>query len=140
MTTKNLWINLPVENLQKSKHFFSQLGFRFNERFGGNSQESACLEVGSKPDVVMLFVDATFENFTRNPIVDTNKGTEVLLSIDAASRQEVDAMATKAENAGGTVFATPEEIDGWMYGCGFADVDGHPWNVLHMDMDKMPDD
>ncbi|MDF2859634.1 MAG: hypothetical protein K0Q87_5485, partial [Neobacillus sp.] len=27
---------------------------------------------------------------------------------------------------------------GWMYGCGVADPDGHRWNVLFMDMSKMP--
>ena len=136
--TQNLWINLPVKELNRSKNFFREIGFKFNERFGGNGQESACLEVGSKPDVVMLFVDSTFENFTRNQIADTRKGTEVLLSIDASSRQEVDEMADKVERAGGAVFASPEEIDHWMYGCGFTDMDGHRWNVLYMDMDKMP--
>ena len=27
---------------------------------------------------------------------------------------------------------------GWMYGFGFCDIDGHRWNVLYMDMSKMP--
>jgi predicted lactoylglutathione lyase len=47
-------------------------------------------------------------------------------------------MLKKAVNAGGTVFSESEEKDGWMYGCGFADLDGHRWNVLYMDMSKMP--
>lgn len=136
--TKNLWINLPVKDLSRSKTFFNQIGFTFNERFGGNSEESACLNIGEKPEVVMLFVNSTFKNFTRNEISDTNQGTEVLLSIDAASRQEVDEMAAKVTKAGGSVFAQPEDIDGWMYGCGFADLDGHRWNVLYMDMNSMP--
>ena len=136
--TKNLWINLPVKDLVRSKAFFKEIGFNFNEKFGGNSRESACLEVGDKPEVVMLFVDSTFKNFTRNEISDTNNGTEVLLSIDASSRQEVDEMADKVKVAGGMVFAQQEEIDGWMYGCGFKDPDGHRWNVLYMDTGKMP--
>ena len=127
-----------MKDLQKAKKFFREIGFQFNEKSTGDSQESACLEVGSKPDVVMLFVGSSFKKFTRNPLADTHQGTEVLLSIDASSRQEVDDMAVKVEKAGGTIFASPEEIDGWMYGCGFADVDGHRWNVLNMRMDTAP--
>ena len=52
--------------------------------------------------------------------------------------EKVDEMLKKAVNAGGTVFSQSEEKDGWMYGCGFADLDGHRWNVLYMDMNKMP--
>lgn len=136
--TKNLWINLPVKDLGRSKAFFSEIGFSFNEKFGGNSRESACLEVGDKPEVVMLFVDSTFKNFTMNEVSDTNHGTEVLLSIDASSKEEVDEMADKVETAGGIVFSRPEEIDGWMYSCGFKDPDGHRWNMLYMDTGNIP--
>ena len=30
------------------------------------------------------------------------------------------------------------EISGLDAGCGFADPNGHHWNVLYMDMNKMP--
>ncbi len=86
----------------------------------------------------MLFSEAMFANFTQHEITDTNKSTEVLISIDAENRAEVDELSKKAEAAGGTVFGKPSEIQGWMYGCGFTDLDGHRWNVLHMDMSKMP--
>nr|WP_311288024.1 hypothetical protein [Paenibacillus sp. MER 78] len=60
-----------------------------------------------------------------------------MFSIDAASPEEVDEMVRKAVNAGGTVYGEPGYKDGWMYGAGFADLDGHRWNVLYMEMDKM---
>jgi predicted lactoylglutathione lyase len=50
----------------------------------------------------------------------------------------VDELAETAKAAGGTVYAEPGENQGWMYGCGFSDPDGHRWNVLYMDMSKMP--
>lgn len=87
--------------------------------------------------VVMLFNESVFKGFTRNEITDSKQATEVLLSIDAESKKEVSEMAKKAAEAGGTVFSEPED-QGWMYGCGFADLDGHRWNVLYMDMEKMP--
>ncbi|MEO6488984.1 MAG: hypothetical protein ABIO04_03510, partial [Ferruginibacter sp.] len=86
---------------------------------------SACLLIGSKNCVVMLFAETLFNGFTKSKLADTNNGTEVLLSIDAESREEVDHMARKAADAGGIVYAQPGESQGWMYGCGFSDPDGH---------------
>lgn len=135
--TKQLWINLPVKNVAASKEFFTAIGFTLNPHFG-NSDESASLLVGDKGIVVMLFTEGAFKNFTRAEIADVKQGTEVLFSIDAESPEEVDEMAKKATAAGGTIFGKPEEVQGWMYGCGFTDLDGHRWNVLYMDMSKMP--
>jgi len=61
----------------------------------------------------------------------------VLLSFDAASKEEVDELAAKAIAAGGTSSHKPYEMQGYMYGCVFSDLDGHRWNVLHMDMSKV---
>ncbi len=135
--TKEIWINLPVKDIKKSKEFFRQIGFSLNTKYG-NNDDSASLMVGSKGVIVMLFPEATFTSFTRNKLSDAKQATEVLFSIDAETREEVDEMASKVLKAGGTIFGEPEEIQGWMYGCGFADLDGHRWNVLHMDMSKMP--
>ena len=85
----------------------------------------------------MLFTEAVFNTFTGNKTADAKQASEVLLSIDAESKAEVDEMAKKAESAGGTIFSKPAEHQGWMYGCGFADLDGHRWNMLYMDMSKM---
>lgn len=134
--TKQLWINLPVKDLKKSKEFFTNLGFSFDTGYA-NTSESAGLLIGDKGIIVMLFTESTFKNFTGNKILDSNKGTEVLFSIDAETREEVDQMAEKVTKAGGTIFAKAGETDGWMYGFGFADLDGHRWNVLYMDMSKM---
>lgn len=135
--TKEIWINLPVKNVKRSKEFFTAIGFRLNTQYG-NSDTSASLIVGSKNVVVMLFEDATFEGFTSSKVADTKQFAEVLFSIDAESREEVDELAKKAAAAGGVVFGQPGEKDGWMYGCAFSDPDGHRWNVLYMDMSKMP--
>lgn len=135
--TKEIWINLPVKDLRRSKAFFTALGFAFSER-DANSEVSAAMLIGTHNTVVMLFSEHLFRGFTQHPISDTGKGTEMMISIDAESREEVDELARKVTEAGGTVFAQPGESQGWMYGCGFCDPDGHRWNVLHMDMSKMP--
>ena len=86
----------------------------------------------------MLFEEAMFKGFLRNNVADTTKVNEVLFSFDAESRQEVDEVAAKVKAAGGVVFAEPGESQGWLYGCGFTDPDGHRWNPLFMDKSKLP--
>jgi uncharacterized protein len=134
--TKQFWINLPVKDINKSKEFYSQLGFSIKTKHGNSDQVQ--LIIGDNNATVMLFPDSTFKNFTKNEIVDTKQATEVLFSIDAERREEVDEMAKRAVKAGGTIFGAPSENQGWIYGCGFADLDGHRWNVLYMDMSKIP--
>jgi len=136
---KELWINLPVKDVGKAKDFWGKLGFSF-EGECGNSNDSARLVIGEKNVNVMLFAEETFKSFTKNEIPAAGQTTEALFSIDAESREEVNEMAKKIWEAGGTIFSEPEEIQGWMYGCGFADLDGHRWNVMQMDFSKMPTD
>ena len=134
--TKQIWLNLPVKDALKSKDFYSHIGFTFLEE--RTTAESACMLVGESNFVVMLFAESMFQNFIQQPITDTKQSSEFLISIDAESREEVDAIAQKAAAAGGIVYGEPGENQGWMYGCGFCDLDGHRWNVLHMDFSKMP--
>ena len=131
--TKQLWINLPVKDLARSKNFFTSIGFKVGAR---QLEDMISLEIGDPKVMVMLCAESTFTGSVKND-VSTN-GSEVLISIDAETRKEVDDYARKAEEAGGKIFAAPSENQGWMYGCGFEDPDGHRWNVLYMDMSKMP--
>jgi predicted lactoylglutathione lyase len=133
--TKQIWLNLPVKNIEKSKQFFSKIGFSFNEEY--SNENSACMLVGDQNFVVMLFEESLFGNFVQNTIADTQTHSEMLISIDAESRNEVEELAQKVEEAGGVLFAKPAENQGWMYGCGFSDLDGHRWNVLFMDYAKL---
>ncbi|POY34776.1 extradiol dioxygenase [Solitalea longa] len=135
--TNQFWINLPVKDVDKSRAFFTQIGFRLNTQHG-NGNDSASLLIGDQNVIIMLFQEQTFSIFSSNSVTDTKQSTEVLFSIDAQSPTEVDEIALKAERAGGVVFGKPSLVQGWMYGCGFTDLDGHRWNVLHMDMTKMP--
>jgi len=135
--TKDIWLNLPVKDVKKSKEFFTKLGFSFDTRYG-NTAMSAGMVVGEKRFIVMLFEESAFKGFAQHKVADTKEVAEVLISIDAASRDEVNQMAKKVTDAGGKIFAKPAESQGWLYGCAFADLDGHRWNVLYMDMTNMP--
>ena len=135
--SRELWLNLPVRELERAKVFYTQIGFRLNEQYA-SQDGSFSLIVGDNQVVLMIFPESSFRGFTGNAVVDSSQGNEVLFSLGANSRDEVDEIALKVERAGGTVFSKPGEKGGWMYGCGFADPDGHRWNILYMDMSKMP--
>ncbi|HEX2968602.1 MAG TPA: VOC family protein [Bacteroidales bacterium] len=135
--TKDFWINLPVKDLQRTKDFYTQLGFTFKP-LPGNREDGACLILGTKSVQVMFFEEPAFRGFTGSEISDTKSGNEVLFSIDAGDADEVNGLANRVKKSGGTVFAEPGEKDGWMYGCGFADPDGHRWSVLFMDESRQP--
>ena len=124
-----IFINLPVSDLRRSMDFFRHLGFEFNLEF--TDELSACMIMG--PNIyAMLLTEERFSDFTRKPVSDAHQQTEVLIAIDADSRQEVDSMVRKAIEAGGSIYADPQD-HGWMYGHGFADPDGHQWEVIFMD-------
>ena len=133
---KQFWLNLPVKDLSKSKEFFNKIGFKFS--IGpGSTETSAPLLMGEHNVVVMLFEEPMFKGFVNTDVADTSKGSEVLLSIDVNSKEEVDELVSKAVAAGGKSTHKPSEMQGWMYGSVFTDLDGHKWNVLYMDHSKM---
>lgn len=85
----------------------------------------------------MLFEESTFKKIIDRDGTDTSKSSEVLFSFDAESKEEVDELAKKVEKAGGIVFSKPSEVQDWMYGFGFSDLDGHRWNAFYMNFSKM---
>ena len=115
---KEIWLALPTKDVKKSKAFYQELGFKFHSRHDNNNDDAVCLAVGDNRFLVFLYPEDEFNTFINE---DTNirKGNEILLSIDAENRAEVDLLAEKALKAGGTVFSEPKEIQGGMYGCGF---------------------
>ncbi len=131
------WLNLSSKDLPRAKEFFVKLGFTMNERH--QAPHMVSMFIGNKKTVLNLFTEELFKSFIGgHSIANTIQSSEVLFSIGAGSPKEVDDMAQRAVDAGGALYAKPGYKDGWMYGCGFTDLDGHRWNVLYMDMSKMP--
>ncbi|WP_295984756.1 VOC family protein [uncultured Variovorax sp.] len=130
MATKQIFVNLPVKNLDKTKAFFAALGYTFNEQF--TDANAACMVVQKDSIHVMLLVEEFFKTFTTKSIADTAKSTEVLLCLSCESRAEVDELVAKAKAAGGTTPSEPKDY-GFMYGHGFQDLDGHLWELVYMD-------
>ncbi len=128
MATK-IFVNLPVKDLPKTIAFFTQLGFKFNPQF---TDEKATCMIIAEDSFVMLLVEPFFQTFTRKPISDAFKSTEVLIALSAESRTAVDALVEKAVAAGGSLYSEPQD-HGFMYQRAFQDLDGHQWEVIWMD-------
>ncbi len=132
--TKKLYLDLAVKDLAKTKAFFSELGFEFNQKF---TNEQAAALVINESTGVMLLRQEHFKEFTKKPIVDSSAQTEAIMAISVDRREDVDALADRALKVGGSA-ANPPQDHGFMYGRSFHDPDGHIWEVFYMDESKFP--
>jgi uncharacterized protein len=126
--SKQIYVNLPVKELERSKAFFGSLGFAFNAQF--TNDQGACMVV-SDDIYVMLLVEKFFQTFTQKRIADAREVTEVLVCLSCESRAQVDELVAKALAAGGKAPRAPQD-HGFMYGHGFEDPDGHIWELAYM--------
>ncbi len=129
---KQFWLNLPVRNIKTSKIFYTKMGFKPNTK--RNSVNSASFFIGDQHVVLMLIDEDTFKMYINNESDISWDKPQVLFSIDAQSKEEVDNMAQKAIAAGGSSNHNPTVMTSWLYGCNFSDPDGHRWNVLYIDL------
>ena len=118
---RQIFVNLPVKDMARSQAFFRSLGLTFNKQF--TNEQGACLEIADNI-YAMLLVEPFFQGFTKLPISDARKATEVLIALSCDSRAEVDGVVAKAVAAGATTPNAPMD-HGFMYQHGFADLDGH---------------
>jgi uncharacterized protein len=132
--SRKIFVNLPIKNMERSQAFFKSLGFSFNPQF--TNEQGACMVI-SDDIFVMLLVEPFFQTFTRKPIADATRSTEVLVCLSCDSRAEVDSLVKKALAAGATS-PNPPQDHGFMYGHGFTDLDGHIWELAYMAPSAVP--
>ena len=126
----NIFINLPVKDLEKSKNFFSKLGYSFNPQF--TDEKAACMVI-SETIYAMLLTEPFFKGFIPDRVIaDANQTKEVIVALSAESKEQVDDLTDKAIAAGAKQFREPED-HGFMYGRSFEDLDGHVWEIVWMD-------
>ena len=135
--SKNIFVNLPVRNIENSKFFFGELGFSFKPEFTGDS--SICLIIGENI-YAMLLDETSFKSFIPGKEISNSKETtEVLIAIDTESREKTDEMIEKIISLGGKEFRQVQDY-GWMYIRAFEDLDGHIWEIGYMDESKLPEE
>jgi len=127
--TKQIYVNLPVRDLQRSRAFFEELDFDFDSRF--TNDDAACLVIEDNI-YVMLLTEPFFQTFTTKPICDARQSTEMLLCLSCETRSQVDDMVARAASAGGNVPRKVQDL-GFMYSHAFEDLDGHIWELVYME-------
>ena len=133
--SKQIFINLPVRDLPRATAFYTAIGATKNPQF---SDDTASCMVLSDTIFVMLLTHAKWANFTKKPIVDARRESEVMLALSAESKSAVDKITDAAGANGGKADVNPKQDLGFMYGRSFEDVDGHIWECMFMDMSQVP--
>ena len=124
-----IFVNLPVADLKAAMAFFRALGFTFNPQF--TDETAACMVIG-EGNYAMLLTHPKFAGFTTKKIADARTTAEVLIAVSFDSRARVDEVMAAALAAGATEPHAPRDY-GFMYQRSFDDLDGHTWEVFHMD-------
>lgn len=126
---KQIFVNLPVKDLEKSKAFFSALGYTFNPQF--TNEHGAAMVISENSILAMLLTEDFFKTLTNKALINAHEQTEALLCLSCESQQEVDELVAKAIANGGKAPHPPEDY-GFMYSHGFEDLDGHNWGLAYM--------
>lgn len=126
---KHIIFNLAVKDLDKSKAFFSALGFSFNPKWG--NENAAFMNIVEGSLHAMLTTESFFKSLTGKAVAQAKEANEVVICLSCESREEVDSLIAKATAAGARIPHPPED-SGFMYDQGFEDIDGHLWNLVWM--------
>lgn len=134
LMTKQIFINLAVQDVQKSMDFYTALGFSNNPQF---SDDSGKCMVWNENIFVMILSHEKFSSFTKKPIADTKTNIAGLFSLSLESVEEMNKMMEKGLQAGGI---EPNEMRdyGFMQQRTIEDFDGHTWEIFYMDITKFP--
>lgn len=128
MKTKKIWANLGVENLERTTKFYSELGFKRNGH--NTSSELTSFIFGEENFIIHFFIKDRFKWAVNDEMADLKLGNEIIFSLSAESKEEVNEWLTIVEKAGGRIFAELQDY-GKGYFFGFSDPDGHKFNVLY---------
>jgi predicted lactoylglutathione lyase len=133
MKINQIYVNLPVKDIQKTKEFWIKLGFEINEQI---SDERAVCVILNENMFVMFLTEEHFQTFSERP-VPKGDTTQVLVAIGLDSREEVDKVVNTALANGASQHEEPQDY-GWMYHNSFWDINGHGWNVMFSDPSQIP--
>lgn len=129
-----IFVNLPIRDLAKSMAYYKAIGFDHNPQF--TDETTACIII-SDTIYAMVLTHEKFAQFSSKPIPDALEQTGALYALSRDSREAVDEIAEKGLAAGGTE-TRPKQDYGFMYSRAVADIDGHTWEYVWMDMSQMP--
>ena len=136
--TTSIFVNLPSTDLERSKNFYTALGFTINPMF---TDENAACVVLDDNIYFMVLTREYLGTFTDKQIIDTTTQAQTSIALTRDSRDEVDAALAKGLAAGGTEPRDAQDY-GFMYSRDLEDPDGNILGFLFMEpaaVEKGPD-
>ncbi len=129
MNPKKIWSNLAVSDLERTTKFYTELGFKPN---GKPNSELTSFLFGEDDFVIHFFLKDVLKKSIKGNIADAQNANEILFTLSAESKAQVDNWAREVESAGGKIISSPEEFGEGYYGFVFVDPDGHRFNIFYM--------
>ncbi len=126
-----IWANLAVANLERTQKFYTELGFKPNNPHTSN--ELVSFFMAGNEFIIHFFLKNVIENNLKSmKFGDPQSSNEMIFTLSAESKNQVNEWAEEVRNAGGTIVSEPESFGENYYGFVFADPDGHKFNVFFM--------
>lgn len=129
MKTKKIWANFSVKDAKRTKEFYTRLGLTPSQQ--NNYPKLASFLFGDDNFVIHFFEQGSqIDEYLAS---GSNSASEIIFTLSAETEEEVNEWADRVKKAGGTIFQEAGRDKNNYYGVGFADPDGHKFNVLLME-------
>ncbi|MGC5223495.1 VOC family protein [Micromonospora sp. DT81.3] len=125
----SIFVNLPTNDLDRAKSFYTSLGFGINPLF--TDENAACIVIDDNI-YFMVLTKEYFATFTDKAVADTKTSAQALIAISRDSREDVDKTLEAGLAAGGSE-PRPVQDYGFMYNRDLEDPDGNILEFLYMD-------
>ena len=125
-----MFVNLPVNDLERAKAFYTAVGLTLNPAMSDHN--GACFVVDQDHSYLMALTREYFQTFTDLPIGDPAVNPSVSTAIFLDTREEVDKAVADGLAAGGSE-AHPATDYGFMYQRQLNDPDGNILEFGYMD-------
>jgi len=128
METRLIWANLVSGNIKRTREFYTALGFKRFDK--DDNDESVCFAFGQNYFVINFFTEERLSKDINGKLSIPGNANEIIFSLSADSREDVDKWVEKVKSVNGTIFSGPQNYDQG-YTFGFSDPDNHKFNVLY---------
>lgn len=134
MKPKNIWANLGVENIERTKDFYLSLGLKLN---GNPAEDLVSFLFGDDDFVIHFFEQEKLKTSLEGELSNLRQGNEVMFSLSVESKDEFDSWISEIKQAGGNILFDSNKNrkkfydKNGFYVCVFTDPDGHKFNLLY---------
>ena len=125
----HIFVNVPTNDLEKAKAFYTALGAEINPLF--TDENAACIVWGDNIQMMVLTKEY-LSTFTDKEIIDPRTHAQVQIAFSRDSREEVDRVL-EAGLANGGSEPRPAQDYGFMYSRDLDDPDGNGLAFLFME-------